>query len=70
MLWALAELYTNMDVALIAELIADVVLEKILQAPEWKNPADHPGILSRGWSPFLVIVPDTHKYYLQNCIRK
>jgi hypothetical protein len=47
-LWALAELYTNMDVAIIAELMADVVLEEIFQAQEWNNPTDHPSILSRG----------------------
>jgi hypothetical protein len=45
-LWALVELYTNMDIALLSDLMADVVLSTF-QALEWSNPADHPGNLSR-----------------------
>ena len=37
-----------MDVALLAELVADVVLNDVFEAQELTNPADHPGILSRG----------------------
>jgi len=48
-LWALVEIYTNMEVAIIAELSADVVL-KTFNAQEWNNPADHPGNLTRGQS--------------------
>jgi hypothetical protein len=48
-LWVLAEIYTNMEVAIIAELSADVVLETF-KAQEWNNPADHPGNLTSGQS--------------------
>ena len=51
-LWALVELYTNMDIALLSDLMADVVLSTF-QALEWSNPADHPGNLSRGQSLYF-----------------
>jgi hypothetical protein len=56
-LWAVVELYTNMDLALIAEILPDVVLD-IFETQEWTNPADHPCNLSRGKSrKFTPITP-------------
>ena len=46
-LWSLAETYTNMEIALLAELDADPCL-KAFEAREWTNHVDRPGHLSRG----------------------
>lgn len=42
----MAETYTNLEIALLAELDADPCLVAF-GAQEWTNPTDHPNMLSR-----------------------
>jgi hypothetical protein len=58
-----------MEVAIIAELSADVVLETF-KAQEWNNPADHPGNLTHGqfFCQMMFICYSDHD--LQNYTRK
>jgi hypothetical protein len=44
-----------MDVAVIAELLADIVLN-IFEAHEWSNPAEHPSNLTRGQFHYFATV--------------
>jgi hypothetical protein len=60
-LWSLAETYTNMEIALLAELDADPCL-KAFEAREWTNHVDRPGHLSRAFYKKVTRIVETIFY--------